>query len=86
MKDIRAIYAKEGFYLTKFAINSKYVSLSIPKWERRKGLPDYQLRLETLLTEKAPGILWNIEEDKLVFNVHFKNKPYTKRGTLSMVS
>ena len=37
-------------------------------------------------TEKALGIHWNIEKDKLGFDINFKNKPHTKPGTLSMVS
>ena len=37
-------------------------------------------------TEKALGIHWNMEKDKLDFDVNFKGKPHTKRGMLSMVS
>ena len=37
-------------------------------------------------TEKALGIHWNIEKEKLSFDVNFKDKPYTKREMLSMVS
>ena len=37
-------------------------------------------------TEKALGIHWNIEKDKLGFDVNFEDKPHTKHGMLSMVS
>ena len=37
-------------------------------------------------TEKALGIHWNIEKDKLGFDVNVKDKPQTKCGMLSMVS
>ena len=37
-------------------------------------------------TEKALGIHWNIEKDKLGFDASFYYKPNIKRGMLSMVS
>ena len=86
MKDVTAMCAEGGFRLTKFASNSKDILVSIPEGERRKSLQDQELRLGTLPTEKALGIHWNIEKDKLGFDVNFKDKPYTKRGMLSVVS
>ena len=56
-----------------------------PEDERRKGLQDQELRLRNMPTEKALGIHWNMEKDKLGFDVNFKGKPHTKRGMLSMV-
>ena len=75
MKDVIAMCAEGKFRLTKFVSNSKDVLVSISGWERRKGLQDLELRLRTLPTEKALGIHWNIEKDKFVFNVNFKDKP-----------
>ena len=86
MKDVTAMCAEGGFQLTKSVSNSKDVLVSIPQGERRKGLQDQELRLGTLPTEKAVGIYWNTEKDKLDFDVNFKDKPYTKCGMLSMVS
>ena len=86
MKDVTAMCAEGGFRLTKFASNRKDVLVSIPEGERKKGLQDQELRLGTLPTENALGIHWNIEKDKLSFDVNFKDKPHTKRGMFSMVS
>ena len=86
MKDVTAMCAEGGFWLTKFVRNSKDVLVSIPKGKRRKSLQDQELRLGTLPTEKALGIHWNVEKDKFSFDVTFKDKPHTKRGMLSMVS
>ena len=86
MKNVTAIWEEGWFWLTKFVGNSKDVLVSIPEGERRKGLQDQELRLGTLPTEKALGIHWNIEKEKLSFDVNFKDKPYTKREMLSMVS
>ena len=41
MKDVKALYAEEGFHLTKFFSNNKRVLLSIPERDRRQGLHDY---------------------------------------------
>ena len=86
MKDVTAMCAEGGFRLTKFASNSKDVLVSIPEGKRRKGLQDQELSLGALPTEKALGIHWNIEKDKLGFDVNFKDKPHTKRGMILMVS
>ena len=37
-------------------------------------------------TEKGLSIHWDIEKDKLGFDVNFKDKSHTKCGMLSMVS
>ena len=86
MKDVATICAEAGFQLIKFVSNSKDVLLSIPEGERMKGLQDQELRLGTLPTENALDIHWNIEKDKLHFNLNFKEKVYTKSGMLSMMS
>ena len=86
MKDVTAMCAKGGFWLTKFVSNSKYVLVSIPEGQRRKGLQDQELRLGILTTEKTLGIYWDIEEDKLGFDGNFKDKPHTKSGKLSMMN
>ena len=71
MKNVTAIWAEGWFWLTKFVGNSKDVLVSIPEGERRKGLQDQELRLGTLPTEKTLGIHWNIEKNKLGFDVNF---------------
>ena len=86
MKDVKALCAEGGFHLTKFVSNSKHVLLSIPEEDRRKCLHDKELRFGTLSTEKALRIHWDINQDKLVFCINFKEKSSTKRGMLSVVS
>ena len=36
--------------------------------------------------DRAIGTKWNIEEDKLEFNVKLKEKPLTRKGMLSIIS
>ena len=88
MKYAKTLYAEGGFHLTKFFSNSKHVLLSIPEGDRGKGLHDQELRLGTLLTEKAFGVDWYMNEDNLHkgFCINFKEKPSTRCGMLSMAS
>ena len=86
MKDVTTMFAEGGFWLTKYVSNNKDVLVSISEGERRKGFQDQELKLGTLPTEKAVGIYWNTEKDKLGFDVNFKDKPYTKCGMLSIMS
>ena len=61
----------------------KELLLSIPQTDRQQEDPDKKL-LETILNnERALGVLWNIEDDKLGFEVHMKEKPLTRCGMLS---
>ena len=75
MKDVTAMCAEGEFQFTKFVSNSKDVLVSIPEGERRKGLQDQELRLVILPTEKPLGIYWNIEKDKLGFDVISRISP-----------
>ena len=86
MKDVTAMRAEGGFWLTTFVSSSKDFLVFIPEGERRKGLQYQELKLGTLPAKKALCIHWNIGKDKLGFDVNFKDKPNTKRGMLSMVS
>ena len=56
--------------------------MSIPQKDRRQEVPDKRL-LEAFL-DYALGVLWNIEEDKLEFQVHMKEKLLTRTGMLSL--
>ena len=60
--------------------------MSIPQKDRREEAPDKRL-LETIPdNERALGVLWNIEDDKLGFQIQMKEKPLTRRGMLSSLS
>lgn len=76
---------KEGGYnLTKFMSNSREVLASIPPHQRAK--PELNLDLDELVLERALGLHWYPETDTLQFKGVNTNKPFTKRGILSVVS
>ena len=73
-----------GFNLTKFISNSKKVMKALPKSALAK--PDLDLSLDSLPTERALGVRWNIEMDAFVFSTVKREVPATKRGILKLVS
>ena len=60
--------------------------MSIPQKDRRQESPDKWLLEAIPDNKRALGVLWNIENDKLEYQVHMKEKPLTRRGMLSSLS
>ena len=84
--DVRQMCKAGGFHLTKFICNDKQVLAMIPEEDRRQGVKNQDLITDSLPTERALGIQWNLEHDYLGFCVHLKDTPATRRGMLSTVS
>jgi hypothetical protein len=53
--------------------------------DRAKNINEIDLSEESTI-ERALGVYWFIEDDKLGFHINVKNQPPTKRGILSLVS
>ena len=75
-----------GFHLTKFVSNSRYVLDSVPVCDRSKGVTNIDLSHDVLPIERALGVTWLVENDKLSFRIILKDSPLTRRGILSTVS
>ena len=86
IQELRSMLAEGGFRLTKLASNSRKVLESIPVDERAKSVTHLDLVSDNLPYEKALGIIWNLQDDILIFKVVVKDKPLTRRGMLSSVS
>ena len=79
------MYASGDFRLTKFFCNSKMVLQSIPEDERRAGVKDKD-SVDKLRSESTLGVHWNTETGTFEFRINLKQKPLTRRGTLSLLS
>ena len=73
-----------GFYLTKFASNSRKLLATLP--EKERTIPALSLYLDQLPIGLALELHWDADSDTFLFNVVPTNKPQTKRGILSTVS
>lgn len=79
-----AICSKGGFRLVKWTSNSRAVLAAIPENEWANGVKNFDLDQETLPLERALGIHWNVESDTFQFKIVIKDRPFTRRGLLSI--
>ena len=86
IRNVAGMCAAAGFNLTKFTSNTKEVMMAIPEAKHPKGLKNQNLVSGTIPQESVLGINWNVEEDKLGFQVQLPEKSLTRRGLLSMLS
>ena len=70
---VRQMCKTGGFHLTKCICNDKEVLATIPEEDRRQGVKNRDLITDSLPTERALGIHWNLEHDYLGFCVHLKD-------------
>ena len=84
--DLRKQCTEGGFFLTKFISNSYDVMRSIPSSDHSKEMSKRDLDYEGLPIERALGVQWNVESDRIQFSTVMKDKPLTRRGILSVVS
>ena len=82
---LRQLLQKGGLRLTKWICIHKEVLRSVPESEKAVGVKRVLLA-DTLPTERALGILWDLEEDELAVQVQVPKKPETNRGLLNMIS
>ena len=80
--DLQEMMKLGGFRLTKWLSNSKVVLSAIPESERAPSVIDLQLDT-TLPTDRALGVIWDVNEDKFKFMVKLEEKPFTRRGITS---
>ena len=77
---------QKGFRLTKWLSNDKDVLDTTPKSERAPSVLDVDLDADDLPLERTLGVQWNMETDMFTFKMVPKDKPYTRRGILSVTS
>lgn len=84
--DLTHLCLKGGFQLLKWTSNSRAVLSSIPEERRSNTTRQVHLNQDSLPMEKALGLNWCAESDTFNFQLTIEQKPYTRRGILSMVS
>ena len=83
---VRGLYAAGGFNLTKFVNNNVEVMLAIPDEHVRKNVILKQFEKPKCQSQKALGLLWNINTDTFGYKISMQDKPLSKRGMLSELS
>eukprot|EP00057_Strongylocentrotus_purpuratus_P005721 XP_003731624.1 PREDICTED: uncharacterized protein LOC100894126 [Strongylocentrotus purpuratus] len=85
-QELKGLLEKGGFNLIKWTSNNRKVVEAIPVEDRSKQVKDLDLSKEALPVERALGIKWDVQEDRLEYKTLIKEKPLTRRGLLSIVS
>ena len=82
----QAMLATANLKLHKVVSNSVEVMEAFPAEDRGKGVRDLDLRHDSLPAQRSLGVYWNLEEDTFTFKVCLPEKPFTRRGVLSVVN
>lgn len=85
-KDLRGLLTMGGFNLTKFATNSKILLDAICKKDRATTVREVDLGSSNDVSERVLGLKWNLINDTFEFSFASPNKPFTRRGLLSVTS
>ena len=58
----------------------------MPAEDPAKSVNDLDLRCNILPIQRSLGVYWDIEKDRFIFRVSLQEKPFTRRGVLSIVN
>ena len=78
--------ATANLKLPKVTSNSVEVMEAFPVKDRGEEVRDLDLGHDSLPTQRSIGVYWNLEEDTFTFKVCLPEKPFTRRGVLSVVN
>ena len=82
----QAMLSTANLKLHKVISNSVEVMEAFPAEDRGKGVRDLDLWHDSLPAQRSLGVYWNLEEDTFTFKVCLPEKPFTRRGVLSIVN
>ena len=72
--------------LQKIILNSIEVMEAFPVEDRGKGVRDLDLRGDSLPAQRSLGVFWDLMNHSFTFQVTLPDKPFTRRGVLSIVN
>ena len=78
--------ATANLRLHKVVSNSVEVMEAFPTEDRAKDVRDLDLRHDSLPAQRSLGVYWDLETDAFTFKVSVPDKPFTRRGVLSIVN
>ena len=86
VKGAQATLATAKLRLHKVVSNSVEVMEAFPAEDRAKDVRDLDLRSDSLPAQRSLGVFWDLETDAFTFKVCSPEKPFTRRGVLSIVN
>ena len=86
VSELSRLLSLGGFDLTKWVSNSPDVMSHIDEDKRAPSLLKFDLNHRNNITERMLGVSWEVNTDSFIFTPILNDKPYTRRGILSMTS
>lgn len=86
LKRTCASLAESNVKLHKIASNSVSVMQAFEPNDLATGIKDLSLDNDTLPTQRSLGLCWDINTDSFTFKVAVNDRPYTRRGVLSVIN
>jgi hypothetical protein len=86
IKDAQAMLATANIRLHKVVFNSPDVMEALPAEDRANDVRDLDLRRDVLPTQRSLGVHWDLQSDSFTFKVTIPERPFTRRGILSVVN
>ncbi len=86
VKRAQAALSAANLRLHKVASNSITVMEAFPAEDRATVVRDLDLRQDVLPSQRTLGVQWDLQRDTLTFSVCLPDKPFTRRGVLSVVN
>ena len=84
MHEVISVLNSCGFRLNKFISNLTFILERLPKTEISSKYVN--LDLNSVISERMLGLIWNIENDVFTFKPVITDLPENKRGILSIIS
>jgi limonene-1,2-epoxide hydrolase len=85
LRKTQAMLAECNMKLHKIVSNSKTVMEAFPM-DRAKYIKDLDLGVDPLPFQRSLRLSWNLETDSFSFQVSHNEKPFMRRGILSIVN
>lgn len=86
LKQTKEILAESNIRLHKIASNSRKVMEAFCHNDLAKDLQDIELPSDPLPLQRSLGLMWNLQTDTFTYYVSKEEKPFTRRGILSVVN
>ncbi|CAB3983014.1 PREDICTED: uncharacterized protein LOC107357656 [Paramuricea clavata] len=78
--------ATANLKLHKIASNAVEVMQALPPEDRIDSIQNLDLQRDPLPSQRSLGVMWNLQNDALTFSISLPEKPFTRRGVLSVIN
>ena len=86
VRDTQAALATANLRLHKVVSNSVTVMEAFPTEDLAKDIRSLDLRHDELPAQRSLGVFWDLERDVFTYKVSVPDRPFTRRGVLSLVN